>query len=554
MFYTKYRPQRFSEISKPNQTAEALLNQLKIGKTVHAYLFVGPRGTGKTTTARILAKALNCKNLQDTGDPCCECQNCLEIKNGSFIDLIEIDAASNRGIDDIRDLRDRVKLAPSLGKKKIYIIDEVHMLTNEAFNALLKTLEEPPKHVVFILCTTEFHKVPDTIKSRCQVFKFKRATLNQLVVKLTTIAKEEKAMISKDELQRIAVASLGGFRDAETLLQQVIEGEISVDALTVASSKQGFIDLVNNLLAHEINDAVRLVNKVYEDGNDLYIWSGELIRYLRDLLFISANAYEGLLDTTDDLFFNMEKQAHKIDTSQLVKLIEIFMRAQESIKGSFIPQLPLELAIVDYCTSFEDSSSGRKGRVLNPKPTVKPANSEKIAGIEDKVVDSKEKAENGSSKANETLDIEDSNELVDTQESVAQMDPPLVNVPIISLEEIQTKWENIMTKVAEYNHSIKALLKASIPLAVESSDLILEVSYKFHKERLETPKNRKLVEEVLKEVLQKDIHMKCLLGHGRVQVNSDRETGELTDMNVVVPAGDNLNKSVIDIFDGGLPL
>jgi len=160
MFYRTYRPQKFSEISKPNEIAETLQTQLRAGKTAQAYLFTGSRGTGKTTTARILAKALNCKKLDKNGDPCDACESCLAIKEGNYLDLIEIDAASNRGIDDIRDLKDKVKLAPALGKRKIYIIDEVHMLTNEAFNALLKTLEEPPKHATFILCTTELHKVP----------------------------------------------------------------------------------------------------------------------------------------------------------------------------------------------------------------------------------------------------------------------------------------------------------------------------------------------------------------------------------------------------------
>ncbi|HSX39613.1 MAG TPA: DNA polymerase III subunit gamma/tau, partial [Candidatus Saccharimonadales bacterium] len=171
MFYTKYRPQIFTEISQPNAAADALMNEVATNKLSHAYLFIGPRGTGKTTTARILAKAANCTDLQKNGDPCNKCPNCKAIQNGNFMDLIEIDAASNRGIDDIRDLKDKIKLAPSTGSKKVYIIDEVHMLTTEAFNALLKTLEEPPKNVVFVLCTTEAHKVPDTIKSRCQVFK-----------------------------------------------------------------------------------------------------------------------------------------------------------------------------------------------------------------------------------------------------------------------------------------------------------------------------------------------------------------------------------------------
>ena len=193
MFYLKYRPQKFSDLIAPNPVADGLVNQVKGNNVSHAYLFVGPRGTGKTTTARILAKAVNCEDIQPNGDPCDKCSNCKAITKGNFPDLIEIDAASNRGIDDIRLLRDKIGLAPSQGRTKVYIIDEVHMLTAEAFNALLKTLEEPPEHAIFILCTTEASKVIDTIKSRCQIFSFRRASVEQIVSKLEFILKNEKS-------------------------------------------------------------------------------------------------------------------------------------------------------------------------------------------------------------------------------------------------------------------------------------------------------------------------------------------------------------------------
>src|SRR3989344_3258806 len=290
MFYTKYRPQKFSEISQPNDVATALANQVRSKKVSHAYLFIGPRGVGKTTTARLLAKALNCENLSKTGDPCDKCDACEAIKLGNFLDLIEIDAASNRGIDDIRDLKDKIRLAPSLGKQKVYIIDEVHMLTAEAFNALLKTLEEPPAHATFILCTTEAHKAPETIKSRCQVFKFKRASVSQIVAKLEDIVLQEKikGKVERETLEKIAKASLGGFRDAETLLQQIVEGEVDVDSFVGLSSKQNFVDFVDSLIKKDTNSALRMVNKLFEEGIDLFTWSLELAKYLRDLLFISA--------------------------------------------------------------------------------------------------------------------------------------------------------------------------------------------------------------------------------------------------------------------------
>ena len=238
MYYTKYRPQKFSDISRTNDVADVIANQIKSGKTAHAYLMVGPRGTGKTTLARVLAKSLNCTDLKKNGDPCDKCSNCVSIRNGSFIDLIEIDAASNRGIDDIRDLKDKIRLAPTMGSNKVYIIDEVHMLTTEAFNALLKTLEEPPKKTTFILCTTEEHKVPATIKSRCQIFKLKRPTIKQIVSVLKDISKEENIDITDEDLSKIAEASMGDYRGACVLLEQVHDGDINVNALLNLSSKR----------------------------------------------------------------------------------------------------------------------------------------------------------------------------------------------------------------------------------------------------------------------------------------------------------------------------
>ena len=278
MFYTKYRPQKFSEISKPNEAADALVSQLLKSKTAHAYLFVGSRGTGKTTTARILAKALNCHKLAKNGDPCDKCESCEAIRKGTFLDLIEIDAASNRGIDDIRELKNKIRLAPSVGDNKIYIIDEVHMLTNEAFNALLKTLEEPPAKTTFILCTTEFNKVPETIRSRCQVYKFKRATLDQIITKLKSISQSEKIKISEEELRKLAKASQGGFRDAETLLEQVSEGDMGVDTVLNISSKDKYLDMVDFLLAGDTSSALSMVDSVFSEGVDIYYWMGELIR------------------------------------------------------------------------------------------------------------------------------------------------------------------------------------------------------------------------------------------------------------------------------------
>lgn len=518
MFYTKYRPQKFSEISKPNDVATALANQVKSEKVGHAYLFVGPRGTGKTTTARILAKALNCGEVDKNGDPCDICDVCEAVKIGNFLDLIEIDAASNRGIDDIRELRDKIKLAPSSGKQKVYIVDEVHMLTTEAFNALLKTLEEPPAHATFVLCTTEDTKVPDTIKSRCQVFKFRRATVAQIVKKLEEIcvAEKIKSKIKEGDLEKIAKAAFGGFRDAETLLQQVVEGELDVDSFVGVSSKQEFIDFVKSLSEKNTNEAIRHVNKLYEDGIELHTWSLELLKYLRDLLFISTDAYEGLIDVPKNIFVSMEEQASKLTPTEIVSMLDEFSSAANSIKGAAISQLPLELAIVKLC----------EGPTIKSNPTEKsPSDSNSPASERGKKTPPAPKTrKNAKSNLN------------------------------TKFNDIQDAWTDILKGVIQHNHGVQALLKATRPVELSGNSLILEVFYKFHKERLESPKNKRVVELVMFDMFGEDIGLTCTLSDSKPAPKTKHESGELTDLNIGVSSDISAGDSILDVFDGALPI
>ncbi len=495
MFYTKYRPQKFSEISRPNEAADALSKQVIVGNTVHAYLFVGPRGTGKTSTARILSKALNCLDLDKNGDPCDKCSSCEAIKKGSYLDLIEIDAASNRGIDDIRELKNRVKLAPAVGKNKIYIIDEVHMLTIEAFNALLKTLEEPPKSTLFILCTTELHKVPDTIKSRCQIFKFKRATIRQLVTKLEKIVTEEALIVEKADLEKIARASLGSFRDSETMLEQISEGDVTVDSLLNVGSREKYIEFCEFLFKNDSLAAIKIANKIFDEGADLYVWSGEFIKHLRDVLMLKSGMSFEVMELPDDLLSEIKEQAGYVGLPWLITTIEIFVDAQSKIKTSFIPQLPVEIAIVKIC-----GSPLTQVTFSEPPPTVP--------------LPSKDKS----------------------------------NIVEISL--IGEKWGSVMSRIENINKSVLGLLRAVKPVAMEGKFLVLEVSYLFHKERLEALKNREIVERVLKDIFDTDLRVRCVISAERPKPMNYKEVGVLTDFNVVA-----IDKNaVIDMLDGGLPL
>ena len=540
MFYTKYRPQKFSDVCRPNDAADALSKQVVSGKTSHAYLFVGPRGTGKTTLARILAKALNCADITAKGDPCCKCSSCVAIKEGSFVDMIEIDAASNRGIDDIREIKDKIKLAPTMGKNKVYIIDEVHMLTNEAFNALLKTLEEPPKKTTFILCTTELHKVPDTIKSRCQVYRFKRATMPQLIEKLKEITKSEKIKISEKDLEKIALASMGGFRDAETLLQQVSDGELSVDSLVGMGSKEIYIELTDYLLSGNPGSAIRIVSKVYEEGLDLYVWTGEYLRYLRELLFIKSGVKEEVSGATTELLSEMVEQASRLSVSWILNAMNSLLEEHKNIKTSFIPQLPVEMALAKIGGGEELLSMGDGSGVAEAprQPKTDPGVSKKMSKDDKEGEEEEEEAPVATEKA----DKEKKNSTDDKEAS------------LITLENLEEKWKEFIKRSRELNHSLTALLKSGTPVRVEGKFVILEVFYPFHKERLESPQNRKLVEKLMSEIYDIHLSLKCVLSKDKPKKLKTGESGNLTDLNIA-PAQVVFNKdSVIESFDGGLPL
>ncbi len=545
MYYTKYRPQKFNEVAKPNDVAQALSTQLKSGKTAHAYLFVGSRGTGKTTMARLLAKALNCKKLDEDGDPCNECTSCLAIQTGSFMDLIEIDAASNRGIDDIRELKEKIKLVPGKGNTKVYIVDEVHMLTTEAFNALLKTLEEPPARIVFILCTTEYHKVPETIRSRCQVFKFKKATISQLTEKLKKIIKTEKVDLDEQSIKRIASAAQGGYRDAETLLQQVVEGEIPVEALISLGSQESHAIFTDFLIAKDSSEALHFVSKLNDDGIDLYVWIGELLNYLRDLLFIKTKIFSGDgLSIDENILKTMNSQAETLSFGVLSEIMEIMITAQNKVKDTFIVQLPLELAIVKICNGSEDEQTKRT-HVIKPYPgkNLESSQEEKTLIEAAKTEIKKEKADIES-----TAKIE---QVVDESAAINGIDEKI----IVSHDVVISKWSTIIKEVSTVNNSISALLRASKLTSVEGNKIILEVPYDFHKERLHNEKNRRIVETTIESVLEQRLIISCVVKKTPKVKKSEKKTGQLTDFNLVSPgaAKIELSEDLLDVFDGSLP-
>ncbi|PYJ37650.1 MAG: DNA polymerase III subunit gamma/tau, partial [Verrucomicrobia bacterium] len=357
VFARKYRPQTFDDLVGQAHVSRTLKNAVAQNRLAHAYLFVGPRGIGKTSTARILAKSLNCIK-GPTVTPCGECDNCREIAGGNSLDVIEIDGASNRGIDDVRELRDNVRYAPAKGRYKIYIIDEVHMLTKEAFNALLKTLEEPPPHVKFIFATTEPDKVLPTILSRCQRFDLHRIPVNLIAQHLQFIAGKEKITLEPAAAHAISRGAEGGLRDAESMLDQLVafcgEKISENDVLNVFgfTSEQTVVDLMGHILRAETPEAIDLLHQQSESGKDMMRLMSDLIAYLRDLLVFKAKPDALKEDVDSDVQKSLAAHAELIATDRLLEMIDQFAAAEGRMKWAPNKKLHFEVAIIKAIQSL----------------------------------------------------------------------------------------------------------------------------------------------------------------------------------------------------------
>lgn len=356
MLYRKYRPKNFSDFIGQKPIVETLKNAILKNKVAHAYLFSGPRGTGKTTLARIFAKALNCLNLGKDAEPCNQCSNCQSFNEGNFLDLIEIDAASNRGIDEIRGIIEIVKVRPINGKKKVFIIDECHSLTKEAANAFLKTLEEPPDYVVFILATTEPEKVLPTILSRTQKFQFRYLTVKEISEKLKKIAESEKIKIEDDALNLISIQAGGSLRDAETIFEKIInyfEGKITrsdIENFFGMVKKEFIFNFLKFLIEKDKKKLLEIINSVFLEGYDLILFLEEILKFLRAIAFVKTNPELKTVVEKDFIGEDFDEALKITENLSLVNLqnyLNLFLTAYEQTKKEPpILTLPLELAIL----------------------------------------------------------------------------------------------------------------------------------------------------------------------------------------------------------------
>ena len=492
--YRSYRPQNFREIVNQNHIKITLEHEIASGKIAHAYLFCGPRGIGKTTIARVFAKAINCTARKEgEHEPCGECEICREISAGRNMDIIEIDAASHTGVDNVRDnIISATRVAPGRSKFKVFIIDEVHMLSVSAFNALLKILEEPPKEVIFILCTTEAHKIPATIISRCQRFDFRRISVADIAKKLQYIAEQEKIEVDKNILEAIARHSEGHMRDAESLLGQVIViggGKITQKEADLVIPRSDLGEAINFIQALAKNDAasgISIANQLLADGIDLKRFLADVIEILRKLMLIKINPAlsEKLgLEMGEAIEIRISELSRELELARVVAIIEKMLVARDKVKSSFIAQLPLEIAVSELCNMASIAGRNPLAPRASAPPSV-PASEQNLA---------------------------------------APAQASGKDALAISKETVAAKWSEVLAQIKRHNHSLTFILRVCEPRAIEKGKLLLAFKYKFHKDRISEANIKSVIEKTLFEVYGAPIAIEAI-----VDENLEAESGSET--------------------------
>lgn len=508
--YRKYRPKSFKEVSGQNHIKMTLQNELEFDNSGHAYLFCGPRGTGKTTLARLLAKSVNCLNLQKDGEPCNECDSCQELINNKSMDVVEIDAASNNGVDNVREnIINNARFTPTSRKYKVFIIDEVHMMTTPAFNALLKTLEEPPQYVIFILATTEIHKVPVTIISRCQRFDFHKVRFNDLIERLKWILVNEKVEVDEMVLKNIAKQSGGCVRDAESLLEQVLSiggNKITTDQAQLILPRNDY-ELIYNLFVCFMNkntkEGIEIINQLVRDGVDVNQFTNSLVEFIRKVLLykISGEKNEFVREIDENVATKVDNNLEKYSQNNLTAVIEILLQTKELFKQNYIAQLPLEMALVKYNQEVPVFASKQKVEeshddFFDNKKNVNPNFDKPLKDKQDEKVSSSMPQDE---KIDKNLNSDASSDDKPKVETVSSTNSEKPSIKSKEINDVVAFWPSVLNFAKQKSYQLYMTLRMSKPIKVENNTLFLGFMFELQKGKIDDINNKNIVKEILKQ-------------------------------------------------------
>jgi DNA polymerase III subunit gamma/tau len=527
--YRKWRPRLWEQVIGQDHIIQTLRNAVRSGRVGHAYLFAGPRGTGKTTTARLLAKAVNCLEADTSKRPCDECAHCRAVNEGRFLDLIEIDAASNTSVDDVRDLREKINFSPTQGQFKVYIIDEVHMLSTAAFNALLKTLEEPPPHAKFILATTEVHKIPATVLSRCQRHEFRRVPVNEIAGLLRTKCKEEDLQVDEEALMLIARQATGSFRDAISLLDQLTS---TGEAVTLAEAQEvlgtatnaAVVSLIEAVLGRDAAGGLEAIQRTLDGGSDPRQFARQVVDYLRALLLVRSNN-AALIDATPEIRQLMAKQAARFEMPRLLETIRLFNAAASETRSSWQPGLGLELALAEAVAQLERAPAQAAYSPGAQNATVQsaPAASAPVHGAPAPTPP----MQRGTAGAREQNDAPLEKQGQPRSAASAPAESPASAAVSASgdsgpgLAEIRNNWGRIRAEVKKRNGLTEAALNSNRTFTLKDGVLILGYQTDLVKKKMETDENLALLRQAIQAVLGVTFEVRCIVVGNKTTIDNE---------------------------------
>lgn len=529
--YRKWRPRLWDQVVGQDHVVQTLQNAIRSERVGHAYLFAGPRGTGKTTTARLLAKAVNCLAESPAERPCDRCEHCQAVNNGRFLDLIEIDAASNTSVDDVRDLRDKINFAPTQGRYKVYIIDEVHMLSTAAFNALLKTLEEPPPHAIFILATTEIHKIPATVLSRCQRHEFRRIPVKVIVQHLQHLCEQENVDADEDTLTLIARQATGSLRDAISLLDQLASSGSSIrlaDAQQVlgTAASQAVIELIEAILERDAARGLNTIHSALDSGSDSRQFARQVVEYCRNVLLVRLGNGD-MIEATPEQQAQLSSHARRFTTPALLEAIQAFNTAAGDQRSAWQPALPLEMALAQLISERPSSAEGATGRFVEPGISTAPVPERPEKPAKTSASKTQTAPQPAAQPAVQSAPSEQPPASEEASQPVSDANPEQAeNSAAVDLQTILNNWQKIRQRVKAQSSPVDGLLNSCKSITMRNGVLQLGFGSEVLKTMMEKGNNLKITRKAIREVLGVEVEIACIVVQGKgtqLQLDADIE-------------------------------